>query len=310
MDGSLRETKRDILIAGTGALATLFAARLSASGCRVTMLGSWREALAALNARGACLQGVGAFPVRAVTEAAECRGARYALVLVKAWQTGRTARALAECLAPDGVAVTLQNGLGNREQLVAALGELRVVLGVTTLGATLLGPGEVCLGGEGMISLEDHPALPPLVAMLRRAGFMVESVPDAQPLLWRKLVINAAINPLTALLRVPNGALLESPAARELMGALAEETATVARALSHLLSEDASPVTWVEEVARRTAQNYSSMLQDVLRGAPTEIDAICGAIARQGAALGIPTPFNTTMWHLVRALGETQAIPG
>jgi len=310
MDGLLREIRKDILIAGTGALATLFAARLSSSGYRVTMLGSWQEALTALNSRGAYLQGVGAFPVRAVAEAAECRGARYALVLVKAWQTERTARALAECLAPDGLAVTLQNGLGNREQLVAALGEPRVVLGVTTVGATLLGPGEVRLGGEGTIMLEEHPALPPLVAMLRRVGFMVEIVPNAQPWLWRKLVINAAINPLTALLRVPNGALLASPAARELMGALAEETATVARALGHLLSEDASPATWAEEVARRTAQNYSSMLQDVLRGAPTEIDAICGAIVRQGAALGIPTPFHTTMWRLVRALGEAQAIPG
>lgn len=302
-ENSFGEKAEEILIAGTGALATLFAARLSASGCRVTMLGSWQEALLALNRQGACIHGKGAFPVRAVATPDEVRGARYALVLVKAWQTERTARALAKCLAPQGVAVTLQNGLGNREQLVAALGEPRVVLGVTTLGATLLEPGVVRLGGEGMISLEHHPALPPLVESLRAGGFAVEIVPEAKKLLWSKLVVNAAINPLTALLRVPNGALLESPAARRLMSALAEETAAVAGALG-LSLEIGPPARWVEEVAQRTAANYSSMLQDILRGAPTEIDAICGAIAQQGQALGIPTPFNTAMWYLVRALTE------
>lgn len=293
----------EILIVGTGAMATLFAARLSASGCRVTLLGSWQEALEALQARGARLAGVGAFPVRAVSDVAACRGARYALVLVKSWQTERAARALASCLARNGLAVTLQNGLGNRETLVAALGKPRVALGITTLGATLLEAGLARLGGEGEIFLEDHPRLPPLVEMLRHAGFTAEIVADAQVLMWRKLIINAAINPLTAILRVPNGALLEIPSARWLMGALTEETASVACALGLRLDVSA-PSQLAEETARRTAQNYSSMLQDVLRGAPTEIDAICGAIAQQGAALGVPTPFNTAMWRLVRAISE------
>jgi 2-dehydropantoate 2-reductase len=300
------DSREAILIVGTGALATLFAARLSAVGLQVTMLGSWQEALAALNERGARLADGGAFPVHAVSATAACRDTRYALVLVKAWQTERAAHALAECLAEDGLAVTLQNGLGNRETLAAALGERRVALGVTTLGATLLAAGLVRPGGEGTISIESHPRLPPLITMLSQAGFPVEVVHDAQTLLWRKLVINAAINPLTALLRVPNGGLLESPAARWLMGALAEETAAVARALG-LELDIPSPALFAEEVARRTAQNLSSMLQDVLRGAPTEIDAICGAIARQGAARGVPVPFNTAMWYLVRALCERTA---
>ncbi len=293
----------EILIVGTGAMATLFAARLSAGGCRVTMLGSWREALTALNARGARLAGTGAFPVRAVSDVTACRGARYALVLVKSWQTERAARALAGCLTRSGLAVTLQNGLGNRETLAAALGEPRAAFGVAMLGATLLEAGLARLGGEGEIFLEDRPRISPLVEMLRRAGFKVEVVANAQALVWRKLVVNAAVNPLTAILRVPNGALLESASARWLMDALAEETASVARALGVPLDLPA-PAQLAEEVARRTAQNYSSMLQDVLRGAPTEIDAICGAVARQGESLGVPTPFNTSMWRLVRALSE------
>jgi 2-dehydropantoate 2-reductase len=295
----------DILLLGTGALATLFAARLSAAGVEVTMLGSWEAGLAALRLHGARLEGMGAFPVRATDDPQNCTGAKYALVLVKAWQTERAARQLAECLTEDGLAVTLQNGLGNDEILVTTLGRSRVARGVTTVGATLVEPGLVRPGGEGTISLEAHPRLPPLEAMLRRAGFDVQVVEDARSLVWGKLVISAAINPLTALLRVPNGKLLEMPSARALMGELAREAASVARALGVTLPFE-SPASAVEEVAYRTAENRSSTLQDTLRGAPTEIDAICGAIARKGEEAGAPAPVNRTMWHLVRALQENQ----
>jgi 2-dehydropantoate 2-reductase len=296
---------KEILIFGTGALATLFAARLSAAGVDVTMLGTWQAGLDALRKEGARLVGADrverATPVHATDDPAECRGARFALVLVKAWQTERAAGQLAICLAEDGLALTLQNGLGNREILAQTLGLPRVALGVTTIGATLLGPTLVRLGGEGTISLEAHPRLRPMEAMLRAAGFAVNVVEDARSLVWGKLVVNAAINPLTALLRVPNGELLQRPAARSLMGELAREAAAVARAQGVSLPFEA-PESAAEEVARRTAANHSSMLQDMLRGAPTEIDAICGAIVRAGEETGVPTPVNRATWHLVKAL--------
>ncbi|RME90061.1 MAG: 2-dehydropantoate 2-reductase, partial [Anaerolineae bacterium] len=293
-----------LLIVGTGALATLFAARLAAIGVHITMLGTWQEGLDALREHGARLTEADgasrAFPVRATDDPADCRAARYALVLVKSWQTERAARQLADCLPEDGLALTLQNGLGNDAVLARTLGRARVALGVTTTGATLLAPGLARLGGEGTVSIEEHPRLPPLADALRAAGFRVEVVPDAQSLVWGKLVINAAINPLTALLRVPNGALLERPTARDLMGELAREAAAVAHALGVALPF-ADPVAAAEEVARRTATNHSSMFQDVQRGAPTEIDAICGAIARLGEQHDVPTPVNRTLWRLVRA---------
>ncbi len=298
-------TTQSILIIGTGALATLFAARLSATGDDVTMLGTWQAGLDALRKEGARLAAADgverAYPVRVIYDPAECRRARFALVLVKAWQTERAARQLTSCLAEDGLALTLQNGLGNREILSESLGLGRVALGVTTTGATLLGPGLVRLGGEGTISLEAHPRLAALEAMLRAAGFAINVVADARSLLWGKLVVNAAINPLTALLRVPNGELLQRPTARFLMGELAREAAAVARAQGVSLPFEA-PGSAAEEVARRTAANRSSMLQDVLRGAPTEIDAICGAIVHSGQAAGMPAPLNRVMWHLVGAL--------
>ena len=295
----------DILIVGTGALGTLFAARLAQAGHRVTVLGTWKEGLSALRENGARLIDAGGrehqFNVQVAEDPLECAGAKHALLLVKSWQTERAARQLYECLADDGLVVTLQNGLGNRERLVESLGSRRVALGTTTTGATLLGPGLARAGGEGIISIERHQALAPFEAALKSARFNVQIVEEAQSLIWGKLVINAAINPLTALLRVPNGELLNRPSAREMMGALAQETAQVAQA-ENVRLPFADPVGAAEEVARKTAANHSSMLQDVLRKAPTEIDAICGGVVKTAQRHEIDTPANRACWHLVRAL--------
>jgi 2-dehydropantoate 2-reductase len=297
----------NILIVGTGALATLFAARLAQAGTQITMLGTWKAGLNALRKDGARLVDADGiehqFEVQATDNPRDCGGINHALVLVKAWQTEYVAGQLKECLANHGLAVTLQNGLGNRELLAESLGSRRVALGTTTTGATLLGPGLVRVGGEGIISIERHPALGPLEDALKSAKFNMQVVDDAQSLIWGKLVVNTAINPLTALLRVPNGKLLESPSAREMMGALAAETAHVAEAEKiHLPFSD--PIAAAEEVARKTAANHSSMLQDILRGAPTEIDAICGAVVKTAQKHTIDAPANWACWKLVKAVTE------
>src|SRR5574341_573463 len=294
-----------ILIVGTGALATLFAARLRQARCSITMLGTWQEGLDALRNNGARLVNANGnedhFDVQVTDDPRECIGIKHALVLVKAWQTERVARQLAECLPEDGVAVTLQNGLGNRETLAQSLGLDRVALGTTPTGATLLGPGLARAGGEGIISIERHPALGPIEEALESAEFNVHIVEDAQSLIWGKLVINAAINPLTALLRVPNGQLLERPSARRMMSSLANETAQVASA-EKINLPFTDPIAAAEEVARKTGANRSSMFQDVLRGAPTEIDAICGAVVKAAQKHRIYTPANWACWNLVKAL--------
>lgn len=295
----------NILIVGTGALATLFAARLTQAGYRVTLLGTWKEGIDALRKNGARLIDTNGneqqFEVSATDDPRECLGAQYALVLVKAWQTERAAGQLKECLTDDGLAVTLQNGLGNYETLTRSLGLNRVALGSSTTGATLLGPGQVKAGGEGVISVERNPSLGPIEAALRSAKFNVQIVDDAQSLIWGKLVINAAINPLTALLQISNGELLNRPAAREMMAELACEAAQVANA-ENVGLPFSDPVEAAEDVARKTAANHSSMLQDVLRHAPTEIDAICGAVVKTAQKHGINAPANWACWKLIQAL--------
>ena len=294
-----------ILLVGTGALATLFAARLSEAGHSVSMLGTWKNGLRALQENGARIVDANgnerAYKVHATDDPREVSGAKYALVLVKSWQTERAARQLKESLAENGLAITLQNGIGNKETLIRDLGTGRVSLGITTTGATLVGPGLVKMGGEGVISLEQNQALGPLEAALRSSKFNLQIVDDAKSLVWGKLVINAAINPLTALLRIPNGELLSRPLARKVMSALARETAEVAEA-ERVHLPFSNPVDAVEDVARKTAANMSSMFQDVRRGAKTEIDAICGAVTMRGQKHGIKTPYNHACWQLVRAM--------
>jgi 2-dehydropantoate 2-reductase len=149
--------------------------------------------------------------------------------------------------------------------------------------------------------LEAHLCLTPLKELLRVANIVTRTVNNIEPIIWEKLVVNAAINPLTALLCVKNGELLERPSARALMGELACEAAAVAETLGLVLPFP-GPERAAEEVARRTAENMSSMLQDVLRGAPTEIDVINGAVVRWGEKKSVPTSVNRVMWSLVKAL--------
>lgn len=292
-----------ILIVGTGALACLFAARL-APNVEIAMLGTWEEGIRALQRDGVRLVENGnetTFGVTASSDPTIFGEIRHALVLVKSWQTERAAEQLSECLHPKGIALTLQNGYNNLSKLEQHLGAGRAALGVTTSGATLTGPGMVRPGGKGPIHLVQQPKLHYLINELETAGFEVKPSDDLDSLVWGKLVINAGINPVTALLQIPNGALLEQPDAHNLMEAAASEAAAVAEANGVSLPFD-DPVERVEEVARMTATNHSSMYQDVQRGAPTEIEAICGAIVREGKRLGVPTPVNIVLLQLIRAM--------
>ncbi len=297
-----------ILILGTGAMACLFAARL-APVADVIMLGTWEEGIRALQENGVhIIEADGVehrVSVRATNDPVECSGAAHALVLVKSWQTSRAADQLITCLSEGGIALTLQNGMGNLEKLRGKLGFERAALGVTTMGATLVGPGTVRVGGVGPTHIVPNQRLEPMVDWLRQVGFSIEESYDLESLVWGKLVINTAINPLTAILKVANGELIEQRDATHLMFAAARETAAVAHAKGVKLPFQ-EPEFEVVNVAHRTAKNHSSMYQDILRGAPTEIDAICGAIVEEGEKLGIPTPTNQTYLHLIRAMVQIE----
>jgi 2-dehydropantoate 2-reductase len=178
---------------------------------------------------------------------------------------------------------------------------------VTALGATLLGPGHVRHAGQGLTLFSTAPdpeRMAALAALFSACALPAELSDDLEALVWGKLVVNVGINALTALLRVPNGALVDVPEARALLEQAVAEAVAVARARGTRLP-DPDPLAHVLAVARATGANRSSMLQDVLRGSPTEIATINGAVVREGRRLGVPTPVNELLTALVQALDAT-----
>jgi 2-dehydropantoate 2-reductase len=305
-----------IAIIGAGALGGVLGFHL-ARVAEVILVDRWAEHVAAINAHGLSCEHDGLTetrPLHAVLEPTLAAPADLALVLVKAHQTPWAAAACQQALAADGVAYTLQNGLGNRELLAATLGEACVGQGVTALGATLLGPGRVRLAGRGPTNLGLEPAPARAAALadcLNQSGLTATLSPAIVSLVWGKLLVNVGINALTALLRVPNGALASHPEARALLTTAVHEAAAVAAA-SGVTLPYANPVAHALAVAEATAANRSSMLQDILRGSPSEIATINGAIVREGRRLGIPTPLNAILTDLITGLEATAnaRVPG
>ena len=298
-----------VAVLGTGALGCVFAARLAATA-EVWVLGTWSEAVAAIGERGIRIHEddetihdvLVAGAVTSPTAAPPCD---IALLLVKSYQTERAAGWAAQILKDDGLAVSLQNGLDNEAKLAHAVGTGRAAAGVNYVGATNLGPGEA----RFIVSLRSYIGEKPVhrdralaaASLLTDAGLCTSVVPDIEARMWEKAVINAVINPLTALWRVPNGELFATSERRELVSHLAHEAHAVAIAKGLKLSFD-DPVSAVAAICEVSATNHSSMLQDIERGRSTEIDSINGVIVDEGRRLGVPTPYHRVIWELTRAV--------
>lgn len=302
----------NVIIIGTGAMACLFGARLSAE-IPVTLVGSWHAQIDTLNRHGLRLtelDGSGhTVALRASAEPASLLPADVAFVLVKSTQTQQAAQRLTACLKADGLAITLQNGLGNGDLLAEALGRERVAVGTTSQGANLTRLGELTHAGNGptVLGAMAHPLLPLAAAWLNRAGLPTTISAEAQRQIWGKLAVNCAINPLTALFDVDNGVLAEDNELRRIMQATAEEVAAVAQmrgiGLPYPSASDQAL-----RVARATAANVSSMRQDLRRGTPTEIEAICGTLVAAAPA-EVAVPLNTQLRNWVISAESGHPIP-
>ena len=294
-----------VTIIGSGALACLFGAHLS-SESRVCILGSWNEGLDAIKRDGIRMDSEGTSltaRVHSTMDESTASLADLVLVLVKSWQTKQASQQASRLLASDGMAITLQNGLGNYDVLQERVGAERSAPGVTEQAATLINPGHVYHCGFGPTNLgftaATHKRVSDIRELFERAGLITRLTDELDKLVWSKLTANAGINALTAILRVPNGELLSRPDAAALMIAAAKETAAVAEAKGIRLPFE--PDQYVQSIARETAANHSSMYQDIERGAPTEVEAINGAVVREATALGVEAPVNHMLAQMVRA---------
>ena len=295
-----------ICIVGPGAIGCLFGAFLARSGHDVLMVDRRSERARLIDSRGIAVTGIsGNFTgaVEATTDTGKAREADLIIICVKSYDTASALAGLPRDLADGCAVLTLQNGLGNVELIAERFGAGRAYAGTTAIGATLLGPGHVRHSGRGVTVVGRYGGAPDdnvarIVRMLNDAGFEARLTTDVTIALWNKVIVNAAINPLTALIGVRNGWLVEIPEARRLLVRVVGECAEVGRTQG--ITDH--PLPRVEEICRRTAQNVSSMLQDILRGKRTEIGSINTAILEEAERRGIPAPVNAMLAGLLSVL--------
>lgn len=295
-----------ILVVGAGAMGCLFSSYLKMAGHEVSLLEILSERADRINRQGIHIEGVNGHhevkvPAYSTVPSVE---PDLAIVCVKAYDTPEAARNIRDVLRPDTQVLTLQNGLGNVEILVEVLGKDRILGGVTSEGATLLGPGRIRHAGQGNTILQAGPEGEAIAAVFRGAGFQARAEANIQDFIWGKLIVNVGINALSAVTRLKNGRLAELEGSRQIMGAAVSEALAVAKAIGVSIPYP-DPWATVVEVCRNTAGNVASMLQDVLKEQPTEIAFINGAIVREGKRVGIPTPVNATLASLVSVIQET-----
>lgn len=303
-----------ITVMGAGAVGKMVGAGLAQSGQSVTLLVRRQEQASALLEKGIhaiALDGSRTVvPVFATDDASQLTS-DLVILTVKSFDTRTAAKQIAGMKGCPAV-LSLQNGLGNGEQLAAVLPMERIWLGIGTYGATSLSDYEVAIRGEGEwiigASGDNGRAAEQVGAIFANAGWKIRLSTEIQQEVWKKALVNIGINPLTAIHRVTNGEIATRQELREQAGAAVEEAGQIAVRLGVLSPVDVKQsIDRMLEVCRLTAGNLSSMLQDIERGGRTEIDSLNGMIVRYGESLGADTPINRELTWQIRQLEAGRA---
>ena len=316
-----------ILIAGAGAIGSVVGARLFASGHRVTMLGR-RAHLDAIARDGLRITGLlGESCVRGITLAAEPGelDGRYDLILctVKPYDTASLASALADRLADNGVVVSMQNGLGNIEALAQRFSIARVLGARVIFGAEIVHPGSahvtvfadpVAIGPDPKQHREHAGALAArareIASIIDAAGVPSVACDDIMPIIWTKLVYNAALNPLGAIFEFTYGDLAADPDLRAIMDdIIAEAFAVAARAGVRMpfASAGAYREVFYGKLVPATAGHRPTMLRDLKQRARTDIDALSGKIVELARRHEIAAPVNAAMVRMIHGAERRRA---
>lgn len=299
-----------IFVLGAGAMGGLFGAKLHQAGHDVWLYDIWEEHVSRIQEHGLIVEEVEGdrsvvrVPASA-TDPSPLAEADLLLVEVKTYDTYDALSAVREWLPPPAFVLSLQNGIGNLEEMRRALPDHgRIILGTTAQGSNVVEAGHILRTGPGPTEIGDPRSVQELDKLEEIAAAFTEAqVPmtvaaDVMPSVWAKLAANAAINPLTALTGLRNGELPSAPGMREIYAAIVNELVAVMDALDIRRIKD-DYVAYAEFVMEVTATSYSSMLQDVRNRRRTEIDAINGAVARFGASVDVDTPVNRMIATLV-----------
>jgi len=301
-----------VAIIGAGAMGCLFAGRLAAQGARVTVVDVDRERLSAIGRDGITLiddEGSRTVAVGAAL-AADVRGpVDLVLLFTKGMHSAAAIRSVAHLAEGKPIALTLQNGIGNADLLADGFGAERVLMGTAHVPADLAGATSVVTHGFGTLDIGGfseaaNDLAPAVAALLDKAGFNTRVAADINAAVWEKVAFNAALNAVGMICQVPNAGVDNEPG-RRIATRVVDETASVAAARDiHI--DRAQIVATIDAALREHAHHKASMLQDREHGRPTEIETINGAIAREGARLGVPTPVCDTLSDLVRIIERSR----
>ena len=298
-----------VCVVGCGAVGSLFAANLAT----LPELEVWaydldRAHVEAINRDGLRLTGAAELVgrVNASSDAAALPACDFGIVATKAMHTEAAIAAAAHAFSGGAVA-SVQNGLGNEEVLAAHCE--RVIRGTTFPAGRLSAPGVVAWEVRGDTTFgpfEDAPApfaaVEQLADACSRAGLPTRAVRDARGPQWRKVIFNAATNPLGALTGLSHGRVCERPALRALASQLVAEGTAVAAAQG--IELDADPEELIDYAARPEVAygHKASMLQDVEARRATEVDYLNGGIAEFGRRYGVATPGHDIIQALVKGV--------
>jgi len=290
-------------------MGCLFAAFLSKSKEEIWLLDKNKEHAAKINQQGIIIEGISGnwrASLKATAQINDIEKADLVIISVKSYDTKSALVSVKALIAEDTCVLTLQNGIGNIEIIGEVVGQEKVIGGITNMGATLLDVGHIRHAGKGetVIGRIDGK-IPVEIRSIReifnKVGLETRVSRDIKGFLWSKLLINAGINALTAITRLNNGKLLDFEGTRKIMRMAVTEGIKVAKRKRIKLIYD-DPLAKVEAVCEATQANVSSMLQDVLRKKPTEVDFINGVIVRHGQEMGIPVPVNSVLFDLVKTI--------
>jgi len=315
----------NIVLLGAGAMGSLFGARLAQAGHAVTLVDIARAHLDAIAAHGLRLDsaaGSAQVPGLAVFEPKDWVGRVQApggrapellIVFTKTLHTEAALRGVAGAIGPQTQVLSLQNGLGNVEKLAAVVDPARILVGVTTWPADLIGPGHVASHGAGSIRLMQadgrrSAALEQAASALQSAGLNCEIDERVWHAIWEKVAFNAALNTLCTVTGCTVDQLALAEDGPELALEIVQEVVAVARASGF----DVAPGPVCDKVLHAIAAHaghHPSMAQDMQAGRPTEIDSINGAVVARAEALGVAVPATRTLMRLVRLMQARAALP-
>jgi 2-dehydropantoate 2-reductase len=307
-----------ILVMGAGAVGAYYGAKLQQSGEDVTLCARG-ENLRVMRERGLEIKSAkGDVKIAVKATNAPREFAPYDLILfaVKSYDTESAARQLEGCLAPDGVLMTIQNGVENEDELCRVFPREAVMGGNSRIGADLIVPGVVQHTALGVIEFgeldgRETPRAQRIAEVFKRAGILGELTSDLKTLRWYKLMGNNSTNSVSALTRATLGQMLDDPEGFRLVRTLMLETLAVGRAEGAKVVDERADAQ-LEQI-RKALNAYAiktSTLQDLEKGKPLEYEAISGAVLRAARRHGIPVPATETVYALLRLLDETRKSAG